>query len=314
MIKKKTTLVLGAGASVAYGFPTGNKLLEQLCDAERNLVEVALFRELGLLEKSAEIRESLLNSAASSIDNFLSRKDGVDLRTGKLMLAYQLANCELHQQLLKHGIEDDWYRYLWHHMLTEWRTPEELVGNNRLSVVTFNYDRSLEHFLTTVIAKTFGRTDGNANKIRNHLVGVVLHVYGQLGGYFANSREQARAYEPTESVEALERAAKDIEIIPEARDDSGRFDTARRILVDADQIAFLGFGFDETNVRRLNLAKVLRDRREAGRELPRIVCTVIGSRRKEADIERQLTEGVVKVEFFNKKIVDTLRESELLLT
>jgi hypothetical protein len=315
VITKNTVLVLGAGASVEYGFPTGEKLLRLLTRESRDETENKLFESLGLLEKANEFRKGLLYSATPSIDNYLSRKEGDDLRVGKLALAYELAACEVHDPLMKLDIEDNWYRYFWHRMLAEWKTPESLVGANKISVITFNYDRSLEHFLTTAIANTFTRPLPNATKIRRRLMRAIFHVYGSLGLYVPDEIAEARAYEPIKSIEKLEQAAAQIRIIPEAREESVVFEGARKILAEADQIGFLGFGFDATNVRRLSLAKALQGRAVTGQSMPRIVCTAFGRTETEvADIKNRLTEGIAPVEFFNTKIERALRDSGLLLS
>jgi hypothetical protein len=315
VITKNTVLVLGAGASAEYGFPTGEELLRRLTRESRDETENKLLESLGLLEKAKEFRKGLLYSATPSIDNYLSRKDEDDLRVGKLALAYELAKCEVHDPLMKLDIEDNWYRYLWHRMLVEWKTPESLVGANKISVITFNYDRSLEHFLTTVIANTFTRPIPNATKIRRRLVRAILHVYGSLGYYVPDDIAEARAYEPIKSVEKLEQAAAQIEIIPEARENSGKFEGARKLLAGADQIGFLGFGFDSTNVSRLNLLQVLQERHTTGQPMPRIVCTAFGKTEIEVtDIKNRLTEGIAPVEFHNTKIATALRVSGLLLS
>ena len=49
-----------------------------------------------------------------------------------------------------------WYEYLWRRLQDETGGDLEKLMQNKLSVITFNYDRSLEHFLFTAIKATYG--------------------------------------------------------------------------------------------------------------------------------------------------------------
>ena len=56
--------------------------------------------------------------------------------------------------------------------------------------------------------------------------------------------------------EHLRRSAEGIKIIHDAVDEDTEFKLAREAIHSAKRIYFLGFGYDETNVRRLNLGRV----------------------------------------------------------
>jgi hypothetical protein len=77
MIKKKTALVLGAGASMPYGYPSGSTL-------RAALMEEATFQ--GLISNSilpsnavSKFCKQFLRSGISSIDAFLSRRGKEDI-------------------------------------------------------------------------------------------------------------------------------------------------------------------------------------------------------------------------------------------
>ena len=69
-----------------------------------------------------------------------------------------------------------WYNYLWK------KIYEGDINNNlsKLTFITFDYDRSLEHFLYTRLINLLNLKDDNAFKLFNESV-MIHHVYGQLG-------------------------------------------------------------------------------------------------------------------------------------
>ena len=143
MIAKPTVLILGAGASADYGFPTGRQLLLKICEEARP--DASLYDFLcnwmavprPLIEQFAY---ALQNSAAPSVDLFLeNRKDFEEI--GKLAIAATLIPYEDYKAFLPTN-KPRWYETLFHLMVEGGRFED-----NKLSVITFNYDRSLEAFL-----------------------------------------------------------------------------------------------------------------------------------------------------------------------
>jgi hypothetical protein len=110
----------------------------------------------------------------------------------------------------------------------------------------------------------------------------------------------------------LHTAANGIEIIPEARDDSKAFMSARSLCAEAGNIGFLGFGFDPLNIDRLGLADVSKWRNENNRGASRIVASTLGvthaemTRNKNQICPNEIWEPI------NNNCLMTLRESTLL--
>ena len=73
------------------------------------------------------------------------------------------------------GDAGDWYEYL-----SERLNPSfDEFEHNKLSIVTFNYDRSLEHYLFTSLRKWHRRSVDDC--IEKFAKLPIIHVYGQLG-------------------------------------------------------------------------------------------------------------------------------------
>src|SRR4051794_13366991 len=87
MLKEKTVFVLGAGASVPFGFPSGAKLAELICnfflDNSDRQIKIPGFT----LAEIQTFARSLRLSSAYSVDRFLEHRPGDYVLLGKRVLA-----------------------------------------------------------------------------------------------------------------------------------------------------------------------------------------------------------------------------------
>lgn len=242
MITKSTVLILGAGASMDFGYPSGEGLIERLGQLPVGPIAEAT----GHREKEIDaFRTELRKSAHYSIDAFLShRTEYIDI--GKAMIAYILTGCEAETNLYPNG---SWYRYLLHRMNTSFDRFHE----NQLTIVTFNYDRSLEHFLMTALRAGHNRS---ASEVADKLRYIpIIHVHGQLAPLEWQENKSGaavRVYSNVRSAEGIRAAAAGIKVICENIDGSAEFEQAHKAIRLARQVYFLGFGYHADNMRRLN--------------------------------------------------------------
>jgi len=242
-------LVLGAGASLAYGFPLGKDLRHRILNIGVQTAKLSgLVRErfeeqdIRLLTK---FQESFRSSQLYSIDGFLGKRPSFS-DIGKKCIAQILLACEGSKELFseKDG-KDHWYQYLFNHIAQ--RDWDDLTFDD-LAVVTFNYDRSLEHFLYVTLQSAYGKSAADAAKKLKQLR--IVHVYGSLCEHLPEEPGY-RSCDGKFDMEKVEAAAKGLVVIPEGRVDSETLVTARKWLSNARSICFLGFGFDDMNVDRL---------------------------------------------------------------
>ena len=243
MARPRTTLVLGAGASVAYGFPLGT-------DLRRRIIHIGsegdISNSLGMGTRSIREFADVFHRAGSfSIDFFLGRRLQYE-EIGKRAIAYVISSCEKQANLFAEE-GDQWYQYLTNLLAAESWTE---FDPSWLSIVTFNYDRSLEVYLAESLRHTYGKT---TSEIVARLKSMqIVHVYGSLGSPWEGAADHMPFSLPDElRSEFIPQAASRIQVIPEGRNDSATIVEARRLLLEAERICFLGFGFDETNVERL---------------------------------------------------------------
>lgn len=258
MIMDPTVLILGAGASKPFGYPLGRELLltikKELSYPESHPLKKALIG-LGIKEKHIyDFRSELTYADPPSVDAFLEdRRDYIDI--GKLAMAICLIRCEKDLALFNIHCEpaqhDSWYRYLMDKMHA---LDLEEFKHNKLSIITFNYDRSLEHYLFTTLKHRLNISDDNCASTLSYLR--IIHIHGRLGAlpWQANG---GREYNPHSKPEETRTAAQEIKIVSEKDENASVFNDAFNLMAQADKIYFLGFGYYDTNLRRLGMARLV---------------------------------------------------------
>ncbi|WP_020181845.1 hypothetical protein [Methylotenera sp. 1P/1] len=244
MIKFPTVLVLGAGASIPYGFPSGAELKKIICEVKFPPSFDSSFSSL----KVSNFVNAFRNSHVNSIDSFLARRSEY-VGIGKAIIANIISRKE-DIEYFNLNIEDDWYALLWNKLVADVHSIEDFAKNN-LKIITFNYDRSLEAFLLTSFCNTFGVETDIAKEA---LKGIrIIHFYGHLGELSQGYSKTELPYKNNHSDSFIFQAAGNIKIIPEHRDNLETNVEIESWFVEARNIFFLGFGFDALNITRLGL-------------------------------------------------------------
>jgi hypothetical protein len=246
MITRKIVLILGAGASMPFGFPSGAELRVQIINGLNPSTSHPMRSEVleaGFESKHVEdFRTTLHKSGKKSVDAFLEHRTEF-LAIGKVATACALLPCENEDRILAHN-ELNWYEYFFNKL----NATFDDFDKNSVSALTFNYDRSLEHYLFTALQNSYGKSaEECAQKLRSL---PIVHLYGQLGDLpYLNSKGIEFGAKP--NPEVLRKAAEGIKIIHEDISANPEFNRAHELLRNAERICFLGFGYDQTNLRRL---------------------------------------------------------------
>ncbi len=240
MIANATTLILGAGASAECGYPTGNGLRE------------AILKGKGLFNGQRQGFDRLINtfriSSVPSIDAFLAEPENEKFRDeGIYAIAAALLPCERERK----DNPPPWVTLLFDAI----RGRNSDVRSHKMKVVTFNYDLSLEYYLFHAFKATYGLDNIRTQLMLKESI-EIIHVYGQLGqirecGSDANHEYATQEY----GFDEVTSSGKQIKIIGRKPDDP-IFDKAHSAIRQADFIAFLGFGYDPTNIANLKLGEL----------------------------------------------------------
>lgn len=266
MVQQKTVLILGAGASHPYGFPLGLELSQLIYSKAKSISPEDAWGLYNIKKNNIiSFSESFKKSGVSSIDEFLfTRPEFIEI--GKSLIANVLLPFEDESKLFDifgSEVKENWYRS---YLIQSLISSNKLSGfsSNQLSIITFNYDSSLEHFLFTSLKNRFNESDENIAVELNQLK--IIHVHGQLGflpWQKHNVIDSVIEYGGKSYKYSFLSAAKHIKIIHEANPASEEFKIATELIEDANSVYFLGFGFHPENLRRLQL-KVYKNKRVAG--------------------------------------------------
>jgi hypothetical protein len=320
LINKKTVFVLGAGASCPYGYPSGSRLRELICFNQGFLQSYEQYLKNDMFspsmreestKKLSEFIKAFDNSRLKSIDVFMANNPKL-APTGKYIVAYEVLRAE-HQSLFGEeakriqeeramtsdsrsrrdhirGTPDfqggDWYSYLYNRLI------EGLVGkdalpdfsNGNLAFITFNYDRSLEHFLYESLSNSF--TEVSEAEIIKCLKKLkILHVYGQIAPLKWQSPDDYVDYKPQVDESLLNLAANNIRTIYEEKQNPELIES-QNLLKQADKIFFLGFGYAPENMGVLGLPDIISTSRE-------VYGTAFGAEKKESEnIHSKIFSGI----------------------
>lgn len=269
MITKPTVLVLGAGASQPYGFPLGAALVDQICAdildvnpqdvPAGELPTMALrLRDMGC--SPADITRfayDLRNARPYSVDAFLEARSGFR-DVGKAAIADVLLRAEESSTVATAPATVDWYRYLLNRILLL-KNPDYFKAQaHRLTIITFNFDRSFEGALYSTIRATFGLEAKAAFSLAKELQ--IHHIHGLLGELaeaaflWGDAADTGVYWSPDDGNCKMTRqiAVRSIKIVDEEIEQSV-VDDAQAALKKASFVYFLGFGFDERNLEKLNI-------------------------------------------------------------
>ncbi len=294
MITKRTTLILGAGASKPYGYPTGIELSQRLIND--NLFNEQIRAGTLTRQDALSFCKTFRYSGMPSIDAFLSRRGHHKAASGDISFEFvgkmgiALALREratlgglFHRRVdavADHiEVDDNWYQYLWVR-LTDGITKESIdrFGDSQLKIITFNYDTSLEQYLFTALKNAYDLDDIQA---MGHLSRIPInHVYGRLKFGTHELCPDQLMYGVGGRDLILDDVAS-ILVIDEDRNDSvPELPACFDAITHADRIVCLGFGFDRVNVQRLGIAKALHNRYAAqfqsnSQRAPDVICTTL---------------------------------------
>ncbi len=248
MITVPTVLILGAGASAPYGYPLGGALVANICDnlSDKDSNRFKIIQDQGFgWREIEEFREALFYSGKNSVDGFLEHRQEF-IEIGKRAIAQELIKYEDPSQLFKKG---DWYKYLYNLL----NTTFEEFGENKLSIVTFNYDRSLEYYLFTSLKNSYGKSEDECATKMNSIP--IIHVHGQIGP-LPWQDDAGREYNNSlPRYKDIQISSERIRIIHEDVDieSDPEFKKARKVLEESKRIYFIGFGYHKENVNRLRI-------------------------------------------------------------
>jgi hypothetical protein len=278
------TFILGAGSSYEVNMPTGSELKGKI--ASSLAFKLDDFRRL--TGGDDQIREALyalgqrpgsaysLNDyyaaskriyagmpQAPSIDNFIDshRSNPTIAVVGKLAIASAILNAERRSSLYVSpdniyntvnfgAITDTWFNAFFNLVCLNAQEEDLPARLSRVRVITFNYDRTLEHYLYYSIQNYYGSKPERAAEIVSYLS--VLHPYGQVGTLPWQNQGTSVPFGGEMGSSALIQVAEKLRTFTEGTSEpDSQIEQIRKAVYDAETLVFLGFAFHELNLRLL---------------------------------------------------------------
>jgi hypothetical protein len=282
MIRVPTTLVIGAGASAELNFPTGPGLLRDISELlqfgsqfdrvndssaalgiglayARSTSQSALKPLDPFYDAAARVRSAA--DIARSIDNVIDQNDDDPLVevAGKLAIAYRLLIAEAESKLsevfeqpglfdLQH-VRDTWLLPFGQMLTTDIRKSRVEGIFDQLTIINFNYDRSIEAFLPTLLVAAYGLDHADAVAIAQRVR--IFHPYGQVGRLSWDFGADGGIPYGWVARDKLELIAPQLRTFTEQLADGDELTAMRRAVQQAKHLVFLGFGFHRQNMRLL---------------------------------------------------------------
>jgi hypothetical protein len=285
VFKKKTLFIVGAGGSAEFGLPIGEKLKTKIStrlafetqeftgrisagdtvigECLRNLAHNEAKEgqtPINYLLKARFISQGLPHGP--SIDNFLHfhSSDAAVVKIGKIAIARSILEAEAESDLrIEEGSNEevdlsrsvDAWLNKFCMMAIEGHTKEELQDIfHNVRIITFNYDRCIEHYVSRHLERYVGMERTEAQQIANGLR--VVHVYGRPGPLpWETNRNNGIPFGHRASPAQLLQLAEQIKTFTEGvHEDSGQ-ELITETMNWSDRIVIMGFSYGDINLNLL---------------------------------------------------------------
>lgn len=264
-----TIFILGAGASLPYGLPSGRELRERILHSTSGKKFDHYLRAGFTEQDTRKFGTAFGQSRSQSIDVFLGHESNeVFSEIGKFAITSEIAKSENNDALMGtvsyregkwapnkayESNSEGWYDIFWNKL-----DQTNFHLNGKYVFITFNYDRTLEHYLYQAYEGMNSEKKYSPAEIREKISHIkIIHVHGKIGDLPWQVDPHMKHLEFGETdPEKLRKASKNIKIISELNGDDEGFEEARGLIRNYDdaRIFFLGFGFHPLNLARLGLA------------------------------------------------------------
>jgi hypothetical protein len=270
MFNSKIVFILGAGASHEAGFPLGSQL-KQIISSKLDLTFNAIDKPTGAgdyriadkltskfrkeindyIQACWNIRDGIILS--DSIDDFIDihRHDERIAICGKLAIAFSIIEEERKSKFYfeRHHVDDSikfnslgdvWYTKFYS-LLTK-QIRKESINNlfENITIINFNYDRSLEFFLINAISKNYIINTFEASRIVDTLL--VYRPYGSI--------DKSVAY-GSDRLPDFDNIVSNLKTYTEKVGQTEELDMVRQAIVDSKAIVFLGMAYHPNNMSLL---------------------------------------------------------------
>ena len=282
---RKTVFVIGAGASKEANLPTGDELkskIAQLLDIRfpdgysQKSGDFTIYEALRLFVKEQSNQNGDINSyldeawhvtiamsQAISIDNFIdTHRDNVKIALcGKLATVKSILDAEKYSRLYFENQRNDStvnfeaLKKTWHgsffQLLTENCSKNELKARlQTITLIIFNYDRCVEHFLLHALQNYYKINETEAAELVKCIN--FYHPYGQVGYLPWQQHQSSVGFGETPNAQKLLLLSNQIKTFAEGTDtNTSEITEIKEHMAKVSHLIFLGFAFHKLNMKLL---------------------------------------------------------------
>ena len=280
MDTNKSVIIVGAGASYEAGLPVGAGLKKEIsyllkhrqsqghygAEVNDQVIGYALQILSGQGYDINSLKQACKHISDAmpqviSIDNFIDTHKGNENieKCGKLAIVRSILKAEKSSKLYVNlnninnkpdyeKLESTWFNAFWQ-LMTENCQTEELENRfSSTSLIIFNYDRCIEHFLFYSLKNVYRLNDEQAAKIVGSIK--IYHPYGVVGNLPWQNKQDAIAFGGEPEHNLLVSLASKIKTFTEGTDpSSSEISEIRSSMLNAEIVLFLGFAFHKLNMQ-----------------------------------------------------------------
>lgn len=280
---QQTVFVVGAGASSEANLPVGAELKETIADkvdirfdfmrlkSGDPLITEALRRQ-SQSDKSQNAMEKYQKACwriaaalpqAMSIDNYVdAHKNDPDVAfCAKLAISRCILDAERESSLSCnaekadykldfHALSKTWYNKFFQLLVQDCSVDDLVRRLQRITLIIFNYDRCIEHFLLCSLMNYYAINVADAARLIENLN--IYHPYGVAGSLPWMNQPVPINFGDAPNVEQLLSLASRIKTFSEGVNPrTSEVKAIRSAMGEASRIVFLGFAFHKMNLKLL---------------------------------------------------------------
>lgn len=212
--------------------------------------------------EAKELSEIFLHSTTPSIDLFLARNrkySQIGKRAIASLIYYAETKSRFREEMDADAEGQDWYSHLYHRMTESLTTPDSFTrfADNKITFITFNYDRSLEFFLYESLIHSFSEINLVKTKVKDLVPFPFYHVYGLLAPLPWENEDGIPYKQPELDPSRIDHMIDNIHVIYDERTIKNS-SQIKAVISNAQRIFFLGFGYAKENLEILGLPDLIK--------------------------------------------------------
>ena len=280
MIRTKTTLVVGAGAGYELELPDERELLGKIAQGfdfarlggdlqTRDMVQLAghfekFARRVGATEDKLKEAGGAIRTASRVTDSIGAileqhNTDNLVQAAGKLAIIYYTLQAEARSPLALEPRDpgdlplrgnENWLFQLGRLIVNGVPRSQAEQCFDNLSIINFNYDRSIQHYLPWVVHMAFDMTLNEARQLVGSRL-KITHPYGNAGRLPWQPGETPDVEWGNEEPWNIHNLVKEVRTGSEMQKSAQGVQQLRAEMAAGKKIVFLGFGFDAASTSLL---------------------------------------------------------------